>query len=131
MPNAVLKPWSQTYSVGVDQLDDDHRKLLEMINRLHQAMSTGQSKDMIVPLIKDLKSYTITHFKNEENYMEKIGHPGLMEQRKQHAIFINKIQEFETELNKGQMTLAIKVMPFLNDWLLMHIMDKDKKYATN
>jgi hemerythrin-like metal-binding protein len=129
MPNAVLKPWNQTYSVGVNQLDEDHQKLLEMINRLHQAMSTGQSKSMIAPLITDLKSYTMTHFKNEEGYLEEIAHPTLLEQKKQHAVFISKIREFESDLENGQITLAMKIMPFLNEWLLKHIMDKDKMYA--
>ena len=100
-----------------------------MINRLHNAMTLGQSKTMITQLITDLKSYSMTHFKNEEGYLTKINHPSLSDQKLQHNLFINKIREFETELEKGNMTLAMKVMPFLNEWLLKHIMEKDKAYA--
>jgi Hemerythrin len=56
---------------------------------------------MIAPLISDLKSYTMTHFKNEEGYLEEIAHQTLCEQKKQHAVFIDTIQEFESELDKG------------------------------
>lgn len=129
MTGTELKPWSPSYSVGVDSLDGDHRMLLGMINKLHQAMSTGQSKSMLTPLISELKTYSMTHFRNEEGYLEMIHYPHLDEQRRQHGVFVSKIQEFETELGRGNMMLAMRVMPFLNDWLLQHIMNVDMQYS--
>ncbi|QHI73282.1 bacteriohemerythrin [Aminipila terrae] len=131
MSNIVLKSWNSSYSVGVSQLDFDHQKLLEMINQLHKAMSIGQSKVMIAQLISNLKNYTLTHFKNEESYLAQINHPTLNDQKKQHAAFTDKINEFESELEKGNITLAMQVMHFLNDWLLQHIMERDMQYAKN
>ncbi len=129
MPSTALKAWNDSYSVGVNKLDGDHQKILTMINKLHEAMAAGQSKDVMKTLISDLKSYSLSHFTNEETYLETIDYPDLAEQKQQHAIFINKIKEFETEMMNGNLLLAMKVMPFLNDWLLSHIMNKDMKYS--
>jgi hemerythrin len=129
MESKILRAWNQSYSVGVDNLDQDHRKLVDMINKLHEAMTTGQSNAVISPLISSLKEYSLTHFNNEETYMQQINYPNLEDQKKQHDIFVNKIKEFESELLKGNKMLATRVIPFLSNWLFQHIMNEDMKYS--
>lgn len=110
-------------------MDNDHKILLGMINKLHEAMTAGKSKEVMSQLITELKKYTMTHFSSEETHLAHINHPHLPEQKQQHAMFSSKITEFEKEYSAGNMVLAVKIMPFLNDWLLGHIMQVDKKYA--
>ncbi len=129
MQNTELKPWSSSYSVGIKMLDDDHRILISMINKLHQAMIAGQSRSMIAPLIQELKDYTVHHFHNEESHLKKINSPDFEEQRQQHAVFAKRIDEFSTDMENGNILLAMKIMPFLNDWLLRHIMSIDMNYS--
>lgn len=129
MANTILKSWDSSYSVGVSQLDQEHQKLLDMFFQLHQALTLGKSKAIIVQLVSELREYTLTHFKNEESYLEQINHPTLDEQKQQHATFIQKVDEFEVELNKGNSFVSMQVLQFLNDWIANHILDKDMKFA--
>ncbi len=130
MQNTELKPWNASYSVGIKMLDDDHRILISMINKLHQAMIAGKSHSIIAPLIKELQEYTVHHFHNEESHLKKINSPDLEEQKQQHSIFAKRIEEFSSDLENGNIVLAMKIMPFLNDWLLKHIMNTDMNYST-
>lgn len=129
MANTILKSWDSSYSVGVSQLDQEHQKLLDMFFQLHQALTLGKSKAIIVQLVSQLREYTLTHFKNEENYLEQINHPTLDEQKQEHAAFIHKVDEFEIQLDKGNTFVSMQVLQFLNDWIAIHILDKDMKFA--
>lgn len=129
MANTILKSWDSSYSVGVSQLDQEHQKLLDMFFQLHQALTLGKSKAIIVQLVSELKEYTLTHFKHEESYLEQINHPTLDEQKQEHDAFVHKVDEFEIQLDKGNTFLSMQVLQFLNDWIANHILDKDMKFA--
>lgn len=125
----ALISWSDKYSVGVSEMDSHHKKLLEMINSLHDAMKQGKSKEVLSKTVKELLDYTDFHFKKEEDYMKKYKYSGLSEQLNQHKFFVDKIKKFQDDLNSGKLTLSIEVMNFLRDWLINHIQILDKKYS--
>lgn len=123
--------WNEKYSVQIEAMDEQHKKLFELISKLHDAMSSGKGSLELGEILRGLKSYTDTHFKNEEKYMESFGYGGLVEQKKQHALFIEKINEYETKLEEKRLGLSIEVLNFLRDWLIQHIQTTDAKYAEN
>lgn len=124
----VLKGWQDSFSVGVDNMDQDHRKMMQMINSLFEAMKQGQSKSMLSPLISDLYSYATEHCKREEAYLTQIKHPDLETQRQQHALFLQKVLEFQNNFQAGNNSVSVQMLPYLNDWFLNHIMKIDSKY---
>ena len=63
--------WSEDYSVGIEKIDMQHKKLVSYINELHDAMKDGQSNSVIGDILNKLVKYTKEHFSTEEEYMQK------------------------------------------------------------
>jgi methyl-accepting chemotaxis protein/hemerythrin len=121
--------WSDDYSVLVNELDSEHQKLFHLINDLNEAMLQGQSSTVINNIIQGLIDYTEKHFSHEEKILESINYPELAEQKRLHKMFVNKIIDFKDELASGEMLLSVKIIQFLKEWLIKHIMIVDKKYS--
>lgn len=121
--------WRDEYSIGVEKFDLEHKKLIEIINKLNTAMSVGKSKDVMQSVLTELIKYTQTHFKNEEEYQKSIGYPDYENHIKIHNYFISKIKEFDMKLKTSPIGLGVDVAIFLRDWLIKHIMGEDKKYG--
>jgi len=125
----ALFTWSDKYSVGVKDMDNQHKVLVDILNELYEAMQTNQSKEILGKTITKLVSYTKTHFANEERYMEKYNYPGLTEQKKSHIAFVDKITVFKNDYDAGKIAMSVSLTSFLKDWLLTHISGTDKKYG--
>lgn len=125
-----LIQWNNSLSVGIPSMDAQHQKLITIINRLHDAMREGKGKDIIAPVLSELHSYTVTHFTAEEKLMEQCKYEGLSLQKQQHSQFINQIKKYQSDFEKGSLSLPLSVSNFLKDWLINHIQGMDKKYET-
>jgi len=80
-------------------------------------------------VISNLFSYTITHFRTEEELFEKYAYPTASFHKKEHKKFVRRIQEFKDAFDGGRLGVSIQVMNFLRDWLKHHIMEVDKRYS--
>ncbi|MGK9475443.1 bacteriohemerythrin [Melioribacter sp. OK-6-Me] len=124
-----LLKWNDSYSVNIKSIDEQHKKLLEIINELHDAMKVGNSKQALGKIFDKLLEYTHSHFSYEEKLMEKYGYSELTFHRQTHQNLINQLKELIDSYGKGNTTLSINVMNFLQDWLVGHIQGSDKKYT--
>jgi hemerythrin len=122
--------WSAELSVGVADMDEQHKKLINMINDLNAAMRAGKGKETIGTTLGGLVEYTQTHFTNEEKILDTHGYPALTAQRMEHRNFIKKISDFKKNLESGSIMISMDVMNFLYDWLKNHIMKTDKGYTS-
>jgi len=129
METNILMPWTSQLATGVKFVDEQHRKLVDMINNLYKAMQTGQGKAVVEKLLDDLANYTVYHFDAEEkvfhktNYSETAGHIKIHEDLKSKVIsFINKYKS-------GSENISMDLMNFLKDWLENHICKTDKRYV--
>ena len=125
----ALVEWNEEMSVGVDQLDGHHKKLLSMINGLAQAIGEGKGKDYVGDSVSELVDYTEYHFSLEHDYFEKFGFIESEAHIKEHTVFVQKIRETSEKIKSGQVVLSINILYFLKDWLVNHIMVADKKYS--
>lgn len=121
--------WDSRFSVGIPVIDQQHMKLVDYINELHDAMKIGKAKDVLSEIIRNLVNYTNTHFTTEEKYMSTNGYPGFQDHKKEHAEFVNKVTEFQKNFNNGSSSVSIDIMNFLRNWILNHILVEDKKYV--
>ncbi|MGC8738217.1 MAG: bacteriohemerythrin [Candidatus Hydrogenedens sp.] len=126
-----LIQWNDSLSVGIPSMDTQHQKLINIINRLHDAMREGKGKDIISPVLTELHNYTVTHFTAEEKLMEQCKYSGLAVQKQQHNNFVNQIKKYQSDYEKGSLTLPLSVSNYLKDWLINHIQGLDKKYETS
>jgi hemerythrin len=125
----ALINWNDSLSVNVKEIDLQHKKLIDMINELNDAMKTGRGKDAVGKIVGGLISYTAIHFKKEEQYFDQFGYPDTENHKKEHVAFVKKVTDFKDGFAKGNLSLSIEVMNFLSDWLKNHIKGTDKKYA--
>ena len=121
--------WSEDLSVKIARFDNEHKKLIDMLNKLNEAMSQGQGQALLSGILVDLATYTKTHFKHEEEAMEKCKYHGYVEHKRQHTDFIQKIQEMHEDFKSGKTSITIQVFNFLNSWVQNHIKTIDKKYS--
>ncbi len=115
--------------IGVEEIDKDHQELFRIINDVEELLANDIKEDKydaIVKLLQELQDYAEYHFRHEEEYMSKIGHPELELQKKQHAEFTTKMHELDTIADFGkQQDLLDELMKYLVTWLFRHIIGSD------
>jgi methyl-accepting chemotaxis protein len=124
-----LITWNDSIKVNVSQFDRQHKNLVEMINKLHRAMKTGQAGSAIKGILTELVDYTKTHFRAEEDLMRRHGFEGLAKQEKQHQALMEKVAATQEKIAAGNAMLSMEVMDFLKKWLVHHIQGEDKQYG--
>ena len=121
--------WKNTYNIGISVIDEQHEKLIEILNELYDAYHMGTSKDLISSSLQKLIDYTNYHFDAEEEMLRENNYPGLDEQITEHTIFKQKITGFLNEVRKVNLLLSIKTIDYLKDWTINHILGTDKEYS--
>jgi hemerythrin-like metal-binding protein len=118
----------EKYSVNIAHFDEQHQKLLAIMNEVFQAIVNKSNKKAIVKIIAELNGYATLHFADEEAFMKEKNHPDLPIQEHAHAYFIQKVQEFMKEIHQENEELNREILGFLKDWLLRHIIEVDRRY---
>ncbi|MFH1481088.1 MAG: bacteriohemerythrin [Pseudomonadota bacterium] len=123
--------WSEDLSVGIERFNDDHKKLIRMLNELFAACSIGHGSGMIFNTISKLMDYAKGHFDREEELMKTHAYPELDEHRREHQSFSERIDQFKERLEHDEMgEVSIELLDFLEEWFENHLLGVDKKYAS-
>lgn len=125
----AIMTWTDALSVNIKEIDEQHRKLVDMVNQLHGAMLKGEGKMVVGPILAELTAYTQYHFSTEEGLMQKYSYPSISSHRLEHQKFVQKVGDFKSQYDAGSIGLSNEVMHFLADWLKDHILGTDKKFA--
>lgn len=121
-------PWNDDLSVRVPRMDDQHRVLLRLTNRVADLASSGASGSAIRTILGQLAEYTRFHFAEEERFMEGIGYPDLPAHRRIHADLVGQVMSLLARLDDGEVVLVPGLLDFLKDWLIRHIQGEDARY---
>lgn len=124
-----LVKWEEQYSVGNERLDQQHQRIVAMINLLGEAIETGTEQPTLMSILSNLAGYTKTHFAEEERLMEQYGYPELDAHREQHANLNRQLADFYRNFYLTSRPQTNDVMAFLQHWLYDHILEQDKQYA--
>lgn len=119
--------WNDELSVFVGEIDDQHKKCVEMVNELYDSMRQESSAETLLKIVDDMKNYTEFHFTTEEKFMDQYEFSGLQEHKQEHKEFIEKVVQVEQDCSSGKSSLDMEVLNFLSNWLVTHINDTDKK----
>lgn len=119
--------WDQSLSVEVDEIDDDHRKLVDLFNMLSHSVAEGDSADYIKAVLEELISCTAWHFKHEERLMILYKYQGLNEHRTEHNELIDSVRELQQKFQKENKLLTSEDIEYLEGWLTGHILGHDMK----
>jgi len=120
--------WKNEFSVGVQEMDDQHKKLIGMINRLIAEQHTLTDPKTIAELLTDMTDYAQVHFPAEEYLMAEYGYDRKSRQEEQHKAFIDKTISFYSASDLGPNILSEALLDYLGIWLVNHILNEDMKY---
>jgi hemerythrin len=125
-----LMTWTEEMSVGVKSLDDDHKRLIELLNELHDGIQAGQANQALEGVIDGLVRYTRFHFAREEKLFAEAGFPESAAHKAEHDMLSRRALNLQARFENGQsQQLSLEAMEFLKNWLTEHIMGSDQKYG--
>lgn len=127
--------WKEIYSLGIADIDDQHKRLLEIGSDLHTLIASKERRqsdkyDDIMEMLHELKDYTVYHFDFEEALMEKCDYSDVNNHEKEHRAFIDKLIDIEDQdIDTFQNQITMELIGFVANWIETHILETDKKYV--
>ena len=125
----TLVNWTPNLSVGIEAIDNQHKKILELINQTHAAMLEGRSSEEMADIMHGLIDYTETHFAYEEDLFKQYSYPETAQHQLAHTALTAKVLGYKRKLDAGETVVSVDILKFLKDWLIGHILGVDKRYA--
>ena len=125
----ALINWDSELSVGVRELDEQHKKLVSLINTLHDSLAAGKGSSVVSETISNLAAYAKVHFKTEEEILQRLQYPDLSGQQREHASFVKEINKFYKNMESQKFKIPLDVLNFMKIWLITHIQTSDKEYG--
>ena len=123
-----LMEWDDTLDVGVNQMNHQHQQLLDLMNKLYAGKNNGTPFDQLSPILQALKEATVSHFQEEEQYMESIQYSGLAGHKLIHQQLLQKFCD-EEKIILDTRQFPDSFFGFLKVWLSAHIRGIDMKYG--
>lgn len=122
--------WGEILSVGVEEIDEDHRKLLNIFNVLSRSVMEGESSDYLAAVLEELINCTVWHFSHEERLMLKYRYAGIEEHKAVHRELIKSARELQQEILQADKRVAEEQIEFLERWLTEHIFTADLRLGS-
>ena len=120
--------WSDEFSVGVKILDDQHKKFIAAISELINIVGTKPTKEKLDKIIAEILEYKKTHFATEENFFEDCNYDGAEEHIAEHRRFGEKLAVLQDRYKNAPVDFSFALADFLEDWLVDHLWNVDRKY---
>jgi hemerythrin len=120
--------WNDELSIGNTNVDNEHKKLLEIYNDLVDLIELGRDREEFAIILSKLTDYTLTHFHKEEDYMQKFSYPNFSVHQSSHSDFMFKVAMFNAELLGSNPPDPKNIIKIVDKWLINHIMTSDMHY---
>lgn len=117
--------WDKTLSIQVKEIDEDHKKLVDLFNLLNHSVAEGDAKNHIEAVMEELISCTVWHFRHEERLMLKYGYEGFLEHKREHQDLIDSVRALQQKLLEEGKSVSSEEIEFLEHWLSGHILGAD------
>ena len=122
--------WGDVLSVAVDEINEDHRKLVDIFNILNHSVAGGESPDYLQAVLKELINCTIWHFSHEERLMLKYRYEGIEEHKAEHQELIDSVKKLQQKILQGDKPVSDEDVEFLEHWLTEHILTADMRLGS-
>ena len=122
--------WNKMLSVQVEEIDDDHRRLVGLFNALHHSVVEGEAASYIEAVLEELISCTVWHFRHEERLMLKYGYQGFLAHKAEHQELVESARELQQKFVQQGKPLSNEEIEFLEHWLTGHILTADMELGT-
>jgi len=121
--------WKEEFSVDHAEIDTQHKRLFQLADELHRAMTEGKGGAAVGQTLTNLVEYTKHHFACEERLMQLHDYPEYAEHKAFHDDLTARVLEFQRGFQAGRSVVTIELFQFLKDWLSHHIGDTDRKVS--
>ena len=128
MANEIFN-FEAEFKLGIDEVDSEHVKLVEMLNAVHALVRQGKKDEARMYFSETLAYYVIVHFANEEAFMARIGYPDLEDHKKIHENFKKSFSELQPKIESYDDRAFRTAITDTFTWIISHIGKTDKKYA--
>lgn len=122
--------WSDTFCVGIDQIDDQHRKWIDIYNKAHDRMMSltdEEFRNTGIDALEEMVEYGRYHFSTEETLMSELGFEDLDRHRQLHRSFMEQIDKVRLDIRQGKHVLNSEIIKMIENWLVYHILNEDQK----
>ena len=126
----ALFVWDNRLKTNITICDEQHQKLIAILNELHDAMKAKKDMDLIGKTLTELIDYTVYHFQTEERLLEDHQFPYLNSHKAEHANLTKEVYDLKKRFNSGEHVMTTEVLSFLKNWVNDHIIGMDKNYTT-
>jgi hemerythrin len=127
--SAILMQWSDAFNTGIGEVDGQHKTLVDLLNRLNQAIVERKGSQACADVLGQLVGYTKVHFSLEEGMMKASRYPAFENHRKQHEELLAQVAAFQQKLAQGKGAITFELLHFLQMWLTKHINESDKRFG--
>jgi hemerythrin-like metal-binding protein len=126
--------WNEQLATGIDKIDQQHRILINLFNEANTKLTVNNNAEFLEQTTRDLLSYALYHFETEEELMQKYGYiegkiADFDTHIQQHRSFSAKVVAVRNDIKAGILISREELLSFLNNWLINHILNTDKRLA--
>jgi len=122
--------WDDSLSIQIQEIDDDHRRIVELFNMLNRSVVEGDASNYIEAVLEEMISCTIWHFRHEERLMLKYSYKGVLEHKKEHQELIESARELQQKILQEGKSLSSEDIESLEHWLTGHILGTDMELGS-
>lgn len=119
--------WDDSLSVEVDEIDEDHRRLIDLFNILSTSVAKNDSAEYVQAVLEELISCTVWHFRHEERLMLLHNYPNIAEHKAEHTALIESAGQLQANFQKELRLLTNDEIDYLEEWLTEHILGHDMR----
>ena len=123
-----LITWGPKLEIGIEIIDGQHKRLVNLINKLDEATKEGRAVETVGETLKGLIDYTHTHFTTEQELLKEHNYEDYKLHCREHRIFTDQIEIYRDRLDAGSLRISDDVMGYMRGWLLTHIGSSDRAY---
>lgn len=121
--------WTTKNEIHVPIVDEQHKKLFAILNKLHEAVSLGKEQSALATVLDELIEYTVYHFDTEEQLFAEYAFPGAPEHKAEHDKLTGQAVELQQRMQEGETAISFEVLDFLYDWLMDHTIGLDSEFG--
>lgn len=129
MATRNLFVWNDDFSVGIQEVDEQHKDLVDLLNQLHEAIIERHGTLASRNILNRLADYTRIHFTVEESLMRVVNYPEYEEHKHVHEELITQVIALQEKLDTGKAAITFELLHFLKIWLQKHIIESDKQFG--
>ncbi|MCK5127415.1 MAG: hemerythrin family protein [candidate division Zixibacteria bacterium] len=121
--------WSDEYCVGIQNIDEQHQKLIQMINNLNDAIQDKKNRDTLDSIITEIYFYYAYHFGYEEAMMDGNDYNQFENHKGIHQQFVHTLDRLKDEFEHGAKDISVEILAYLQKWITSHIREVDREYC--